>query len=1401
MPHFDSKPPPPRAPEAARGAGDLASNARERVIGERYQVVQQLGRGGMGVVYRVRDTSTGRELALKQLMAAGSDPRSQAATSLFEREFYVLAQLAHPRVIAVHDYGVAPEGPYYTMELLDGGDLKALAPLEPRRACTLMLDVCSSLALLHARRLIHRDITPRNVRCTRDGRAKLIDFGAMVPMGPCTQTVGTPAYVAPEVLHRGALDARSDLFSLGATLYHALTGHAPFAASSFSDLREAWSAPLLPPSHWAADIPPALDALCNSLLQIDPAQRPRSVFDVMQRLAAVAGVERAEDAAVVQAYLATPALVGRDDQLQRFRQRMRRALHGQGGALRFEGPAGCGRSRLLDACALEAKTLGACVLRAAAQASADTPFAVAEQLAGQLLQTLPDAAAAAAARAGVEQLLFESLPTDNTSRRLRALRDPALDGSQLRAALGAWFAGVCETHALLIAVDDARSIDSASLAFLAGLALQAADTRLLLCSSCVADVPEPGAPAFAVLAQHSAREDLPALSRAQIEALLASIFGQVPRLTLLSDRLFGLALGNPRETLALAQHLVDTQAIRYADAQWTLPADLDSGQLPETAAQVFIARIRALPELARLLAQAHALVGGVMRWEDYAVLAPGADARARDAALTDLLAQAILQSDGELHSLSSQALADALLADLDPLQKRERHLVLYELYRRRPDSHPFLLVHHLFEAERTEQALDLLAQKQTTETEDYTVMVRLGASRLAATLEHALHLALESKRPAREIHELRRKLCGLAQASADDALYVRVAPSFIAQLERDSGLHDYRALDSSLEPAVRLQRALSAAVSRYQEKPEHDRVYRVDEAIKHLALAVVSWIAVAQRTRETSLLPNHELLEPFVSLSPPLAALCDNTRATRELYFGRYVTARRIWRDVHERLGSASPDSVRFVQDIRAAVAWGIAQVEIWLGGQNLHAWLTDLDALPTFCVSVQLSRRRASLMRGDVHAADHFARSAEQLALRINAAPLFAPDWMSELQAVVHLRDLAGVRRVIEAVTPLAARRGGWRPLLLAARGHLDLLRGELTNSRTCFERAVELARPSSRNFPYRADVWCVASAGAIACLTELDDHAGAIEIGERALATCDAFGVDLLWHEIAQALAVAEAEHGALQRGAARLDALIETQRELEMQGLRIAQSYARRALIAIWAGDAASASRYAALARAEPGGEKVLAVIAQGEPLLAEARKAGIDLALAPTEFEASVLGTAHSAALDYQVANSNDVFARCPTAADRAARALELVCELAGAPRGQLYLVDARGELTPVASRNGSAPDADATHFARGFFAQQIDDASFTAGLTQATHMLSVPGAASYVDIRGHQHRLFMLTCKARGELVYVGLAVASEPRTVDPDPRMTAQLALIAAGLLAAGDTPGTRAQLDSDLAV
>src|SRR5689334_14526535 len=213
----------------------------DRVAG-RYRIESLIAEGGMGAVYRAFDESGGMFVALKR---RANDMR---VARMFEREYHTLVSLEHPRIIHAYDYGVDATGAYYTMELLDGSDLRELAPLPYRRACRYLRDVASSLALLHARRLLHRDISPRNVRVTGDDRCKLIDFGVLSSFGVAEVLAGTAPFVPPEALSGAPLDQRADLFSLGALSYWVLTGRHAYPARAMDELPRFWRSPPVAPS-------------------------------------------------------------------------------------------------------------------------------------------------------------------------------------------------------------------------------------------------------------------------------------------------------------------------------------------------------------------------------------------------------------------------------------------------------------------------------------------------------------------------------------------------------------------------------------------------------------------------------------------------------------------------------------------------------------------------------------------------------------------------------------------------------------------------------------------------------------------------------------------------------------------------------------------------------------------------------------------------------------------------------------------------------------------------------------------------------------------------------------------------------------------------------------------------
>jgi serine/threonine protein kinase len=1396
MPRNDHGSAPPEAAETDRRPANNNAQSAERAagmprrIGDRYQVIDELGRGGMAVVYRVRDTSSAHELALKQLIIHQDSDRDRETSALFEREFYTLAQLSHPSVIEVYDYGVDAAGPYYTMELLDGGDLSTRTPLDFRVACELMMKVCSSLSLLHSRRLLHRDISPRNIRCTRDGSAKLIDFGAMVPMGSSGPSVGTPAFIAPEVVHHLSLDARTDLFSLGATLYYALTGRPPFAARAFSELREAWSHEPVPPGQLVAGIPSALDGLLFSLLSIDPARRPRSAFEVMQRLAAIAGIAQAESDDVSQAYLATPTLVARDSEQHRFRQRVRRAVQGRGGGVSIEGAAGLGRSRLLDACVLEGKTLGANVLRITGSSASSLAFESAQKLANQLLEALPDAALRCARDAALETLLFApaAAAQGQASSAARLLPFDALktDRSMLQSALTTWITRICRDHPLMIAVDDIESIDEASLALLAGHGHGAANAKLLIVISLETPVTH-SSRALEILRGQCTPLTLAPFSQTETESFFRALFGAVPHVKLVADRIHKIAAGNPRESMALAQHMLDRQLIRYTDGQWVLPTELSVTDLPANAEEALRARVAALPELARRLAEGQAL-GLHAAWSraDYAELVGLTEHAAIDQALTTLLGQGVLVSDGRTYTLVHHTMRNCLSSQLSAADRALRQRALAALSIRRLGQAGVITVHHLIQAGATEPALDVLAKliEEAGDNFDFYQQTRMELKDIATTLAQAFELAAAAGRRAREIHMIAQHLVGLSIV-IDNKLYQRYAPAFLAQLERDSGLLDYHA--SALPQAERLPAALNQTVARFTAMPEAERVYRVDEAIKKLARFVTVSIVIGVRSRDSRLLASLPgILEPFSGLSPVLYALWQNLVAATEMnYLSQPLRARAHALDVYERLGNCANQDARYVDAIRHAVSYALGVLEVSLGLPSAKHWIEILDKDRMQQVNAMRLRSFQSLYEGDAEAAERYRTRAEVLAVQASGRQMFDSPVIVELAAHTHAGDLTGVKQVADRVAPRAASEPRWRAVLLVAQGQYQRLRGDFAAAHECYEQSMALENPAQQDPPPWLDIWRLAAPGKIAALVELGRADEARSFGLQALDIALQRGFEAWSHDIVRELALAEAKVGDFARASERLDALIAARAAVLPSHLAV--DYEARACVAIWAKDTLAAAHFASLAVRRDGLGRNTTLVVRQSRLRDEARSAGLDFSVLPTVFESSVLGDANGPVRRAALTKVTAAFSQISEPAGRALRALEMLCDAAQLRAGQLYL--AQDNALSRAATLAMQPDPNLDAFAKRYWAEQLDDSMATC-ITQSDSDQSELSAASWTNPEGTTYRVLLLKSTGERGLVYVGLAAVRADNSKDWPALYWELSSAVGTRLLELGDAQG-----------
>lgn len=257
----------------------------------RYTLGPELGRGAMGVVYRGWDNVLDREVALKQLSLVLVGDEEYA--SRFRREAKVLARMTHPNIVQVYDLVENHGRLWMALEFVDGGDLatylRKAGQLSVSRAADVLLPVAKGLNHAHGRGLVHRDLKPANILLTSDLNPKISDFGIakLTQSSGITQVgsvLGSPRYMSPEQCSGGSVDARTDIYALGITLYEVLTGKVPFEGETSSVLARQITEQPRPLSEALDDIPADLERLIMRLLAKNPDERPADLTEVIDLL-------------------------------------------------------------------------------------------------------------------------------------------------------------------------------------------------------------------------------------------------------------------------------------------------------------------------------------------------------------------------------------------------------------------------------------------------------------------------------------------------------------------------------------------------------------------------------------------------------------------------------------------------------------------------------------------------------------------------------------------------------------------------------------------------------------------------------------------------------------------------------------------------------------------------------------------------------------------------------------------------------------------------------------------------------------------------------------------------------------------------------------------------------------
>ncbi len=583
---------------------------------DRYQIVERIGAGGIGVVYKVEDRVSGKVQAMKVM------PRDRGIANL-RSEFLALARLRHDNIVAVSDYGLTDGGhDFFTMEYVNGPPLLEAVPEVPSpQFYQLLGGVLRALAFIHSRGMVHADIKPSNILIdasllARDSSraARLVDFGLAAAMDDAGSgsARGTFPYAAPEV-YAGRLDARSDLYSVGVVMYEMTTGVQPYTGRNVREVLAAQRrAPPEDPRTHKAELPAELAELILALIDPAPGARPQTADEVLGYINDIAGT----DFPIVNSQPLVDlsgVLVGRDRDLSTLQRFWREAQNGQGISVLLCGEEGIGKTRLMTELKLLVQLDGGQVYMTDVAARSDKPYAgISKLVRGLLASTRGGAKEITEWRHTLAPLLGGRLGTQSDNASRYALAE-AVTGVLLQLA---------SNEPLLVLIDDVHLADAATVELLAYLVRSVPDASVLMVLGArygafmqAADFTQDVTDTRLVhieSALHNAergqRLELAPLDRSSVFRLAEQAFGaEIAKL--IGDDLYRVSSGNPAHATRALEMLVQNGTIGRERGSWTIKAEAPTIPLPADVRVSALGRIAQIPVHTRRVLNAAAVLG------------------------------------------------------------------------------------------------------------------------------------------------------------------------------------------------------------------------------------------------------------------------------------------------------------------------------------------------------------------------------------------------------------------------------------------------------------------------------------------------------------------------------------------------------------------------------------------------------------------------------------------------------------------------------------------------------------------------------------------------------------------------------------------------------------------------
>ncbi|MBC7542125.1 MAG: protein kinase, partial [Candidatus Sericytochromatia bacterium] len=648
-------------------------------IANRYRIIETLGEGALGIVYRAVDQGStwdlsqdgGPEVALKVLKRR----INTVATRLkFKQEYRAMAQLRHPRIVSVHDYGILRDGrPYISMELVGGTSLAGDCPMPWERVVRLLAQLLEALAFLHQSGLLHRDIKLENLRCT-DDQLTLIDFGLLERIGTRADTgvTGSPAHVAPETIRGGILVAATDLYAVGILAHYMLTGSFPFVGT-IGDVLHAHLT--LAPPPLGDTVPPALQRVVGELLCKDPAGRYQSAERVRQDLVAMLPDLATAHSNEVLA-MVCGSTIGRQQELSLLDRALGDVVQGRGRTVLIGAPAGTGKSRVLQEFKVRCQLAGHAVIAVTCPSGGHaTP-----NLVHVLHQLIPWAAAGLIDAYGPALVRLVPGLAERGITALEALPDPLSEKARLLEAFVAVLQGTARITPLILLVDDLHWADSLTLEALTYCLTELRQSAVLLVGAYRSDEITPGHALQRAIADGLAYDlHLQPLDGTGIAELVRGMVGRIDLPEQFLTQLSTVSGGNPFFVTELLRHLVEMDLLRYGTDGWQVPKNLPVDALPASVATTILGRAERLTRDAQQLVALASVMGRTITLEPLQA-ASGLSESALLDALDELLERQLLHYADDALAFLHERVRESLYEALTQTERRRLHQRLAEAW-------------------------------------------------------------------------------------------------------------------------------------------------------------------------------------------------------------------------------------------------------------------------------------------------------------------------------------------------------------------------------------------------------------------------------------------------------------------------------------------------------------------------------------------------------------------------------------------------------------------------------------------------------------------------------------------------------------------------------------------------